>query len=67
MDHRPPVGHFHVGNRLLHEAIEARGRAAGIDKVVAAAGWIRSRTLSSGQSQGMGFTTGFAGSVPWPC
>lgn len=36
MDHRPPVGHFHVGNRLLHEAIEARGRAAGIEKIVAA-------------------------------
>jgi len=36
VDRGPSVGHFHVGNRVCQEAIEARGRTAGIDEVVTA-------------------------------
>lgn len=44
----PSVGHFHVGNRLLQKAIEVRGWAAGIDKVVAATRWRRAAGLIFG-------------------
>ena len=32
-----PVDQFHVGDGLLHEAVELRQRPAGVDEIVAAA------------------------------
>jgi hypothetical protein len=45
MDGGPAVDHLHIGNRLLDEPIEARYRATGVDKVVAAAGGHRARLV----------------------
>jgi len=65
VDDRAAVREFYVGDGVLDQAIEARHRAAGIDEIVAAAGWGRPGSFF-GAIAGHGLTTGFVGSARWP-